>query len=127
MSLLLDTHAFIWFVAADQRLSSAATAAIREEPDRVFVSIARVWEIGIKHSTGKLTLDTSLADMVDGMGEDEMELLPIVPSHVYRAASLAFHHRDPFDRMLVAQALVDDLTIISVDSQLVAYGIRRLW
>jgi PIN domain nuclease of toxin-antitoxin system len=127
MKYLLDTHTLIWFAAEDARVPPSITDVIARDPTITCVSVASLWEIAIKLSTGKLELDGGLENLLDGMKRNRLESLPIAPSHLVQVSRLPFHHRDPFDRMLVAQALADDLTLISADSQLDAYGVRRLW
>lgn len=126
--LLLDTHAFLWFAFADERLSRSACEAIEDPSVVKMLSVASLWEIAIKLSLGKLELGTSLDrffhDEVEGR---EIEVLAISNAHLLRVAGLPFHHRDPFDRLLVAQALVEGLAIATSDAGLAAYGISRLW
>lgn len=127
MRALLDTHTLLWFAADDPRLSQSADHAIRDRGIQAFVSVASLWEIGIKIRIGKLKLDHGWDGLLQGMKQNDLQVLPVTPQHVVMTCQLPFHHRDPFDRMLVAQALVEDLTIVSADSQFDAYGIRRLW
>ncbi|MGC4106186.1 MAG: type II toxin-antitoxin system VapC family toxin [Thermomicrobiales bacterium] len=127
MKYLLDSHTLIWFAAEDAKLSPAAMEVIARDPTATYVSIASLWEIGIKLSTGKLELAGGLESLLDGMARNRLELLAISSSHVVKISQLPYHHRDPFDRMIAAQALVDDLVVISADPALDAYGVRRLW
>jgi PIN domain nuclease of toxin-antitoxin system len=128
MRVLLDTHAWLWFVLGDTSLSSAARAAIEDKTNQKLISPASYWELAIKISIGKYLLpesyETFMTRAVDGQG---FKVLPILPAHTSRVARLPFHHRDPFDRLLVGQALAEDLTLISNDGALDAYGARRLW
>ena len=128
MALLLDTHAFLWWVDDAPRLTEGARAAIGE-PDQVcFVSLASCWEIAIKVSLGKLTVQSSLERFVaEQMATNGFQPLAITLGHVARVATLPFHHRDPFDRLLVAQAIDKDLTIVSADPVFQKYGVRRVW
>jgi PIN domain nuclease of toxin-antitoxin system len=126
--LLLDTHAFLWWLAGDERLSVGAREAIGEELDPVFVSAASIWEISTKHRLGKLpgasAIVGDLAGVIEGQG---FVGLPITIRHGQAAGALPGPHRDPFDRMLIAQAMLDDLTLVSNERAFSAYGVRRLW
>lgn len=128
MQALLDTHTFLWFIRDSPQLSVKAREIIEDTANDVFLSIASPWETGIKVSAGKLTLDRP----VDTFFEDFMQLsrvtmLPITLVHIARVSVLPFHHRDPFDRMLVAQSLTENIPLVSADAALDAYGITRLW
>lgn len=127
MRYLFDTHAFLWLASGDERLP-ASVRAIYEEPEHeCFISIASVWEMAIKVSLGKLILGVTLARLVqDGMDRG-IRLLSIHPSHAYVVETLPFHHRDPFDRMLVAQAADEAMLLVSGDEILDAYPIQRVW
>jgi PIN domain nuclease of toxin-antitoxin system len=126
--LLLDTHAFLWWLAGDEKLSVRAREAINEELDPVFVSAASVWEISTKHRLGKLpgasTIVGHFTDVIEGQG---FVGLPITVRHGETAGALPGPHRDPFDRMLIAQALIDDLVLVSNEQHFGAYGTRLLW
>ena len=123
MKLLLDTHVLIWFVGGDARLSTAARAAI-ERADERLLSVASVWEIAIKTSLGKLTLDRDLDEWVEeACGRAAVDMLAIEARHALATAVLPWHHRDPFDRLLVAQAMVEGATLVSADPKMGAYGI----
>lgn len=123
MRLLLDTHAFIWWSDADARMSAEMRETVREA-DEVFVSIASAWEIAIKVSLGRLvfseTFDVALTI-------SHFEPLAIEVRHTEKIKTLPLHHRDPFDRMLVAQGLVEDLILVTADRRLEAYGSSALW
>jgi PIN domain nuclease of toxin-antitoxin system len=128
MNLLLDTHTFLWFIAGSENLSPKSRKLIENEANRVFLSAASLWEIAIKVSLGKLTLSEPFETLVPAQLEmNSIELLGISVSHTSRVASLPFHHRDPFDRLLVAQALTEEIPIVSADEKLDAYGVTRLW
>lgn len=128
MKLLLDTHAWLWFVLADKQLSSAARTAIEDPANESYVSMASVWELGIKLSLGKYQLvtpfDEFLSLAIEGQG---FQRLDIAPAHVVRVSQLPFHHRDPFDRLLIAQAIEESATLVTVDTDASAYGIPKLW
>jgi PIN domain nuclease of toxin-antitoxin system len=128
VALLLDTHAFLWWVDDAPRLTKRARAAIRRPDQACFVSLASCWEIAIKVSLGKLTIESSLERfLAEQMAANGFQPLLITLGHVARFAALPFHHRDPFDRLLVAQAIDEDLTIVSADPVFQKYGVRRVW
>jgi PIN domain nuclease of toxin-antitoxin system len=120
MRLLLDTNAFLWWLSDAPRLHEPARRRI-ERAERVWISVASLWEIAIKVSIGKLRLEIDEVTAV--VGAHGLIALPVEPRHVRELARLPLHHRDPFDRMLVAQARVEDLTVVSGDRRLAAYGI----
>jgi PIN domain nuclease of toxin-antitoxin system len=128
MKLLLDTHSFLWFTSNDSKLSAVAYAAIRHINNEVFISIATAWEIAIKVSIGKFDLRQPVDVFINEQLErTEIELLNISVAHVAEVSRLPLHHRDPFDRLLIAQAKVEGLALVSVDSKFDAYGIARIW
>jgi len=127
MRVLVDTHAFIWGFLDDPRLSLAARRAITDAADR-YVSIASCWEIAIKVSRGKLTFAKPVVQVLpEQLALGGFQLLPIDLNDVARVATMPFHHRDPFDRLLAAQALDEDLTIVSIDPIFQKYGVKRVW
>jgi PIN domain nuclease of toxin-antitoxin system len=128
VQLLLDTHALIWWLAADEALSSTARNAIADSINDVFVSAASAWEITTKYRIGKLPEAGLLAADVAGfVGAEGFIELPVTIRHGQLAGSLPGIHKDPFDRILVAQAILADMQIVSRDEILSAYGIVRLW
>lgn len=128
MNLLLDTNAFLWFTAGDLNLSQAARAAIEDETNNRYLSVARLWEIAIKVSLNKLTLSEPFETLIpEQLAENEIVLLDISVEHTALVASLPFHHRDPFDRLIAAQAKVEQMTVVSVDNVFDAYQAARLW
>ena len=128
MRLLLDTHAFLWWVADDRRLSRKARAAIASRDSACFLSMATVWEMAIKVGLDRLELPSSVDRFVsEQMAANAFEPLPIDLGHPGDVARLPFHHRDPFDRLLVAQALGEGLTIVSADPVFAKYGVKRVW
>jgi len=120
VKLLLDSNVFIWMVVRPQELSAATRQELLDPTNDRFVSTASLWEITIKLSLGKLTLPGKLDVAVDGMAA---RTLPIAMTHVARVQHLPFHHRDPFDRMLVAQAMEEGLTIVTRDRHIAAYNV----
>jgi PIN domain nuclease of toxin-antitoxin system len=127
---LLDTHSLIWFALDDPRLSVTARELIEDPANEVMISPASLWEIAIKVSIGQLSLNRPYKDFVDEcLKPDIFLILPIEPDHVTRLASMTFPtgHRDPFDRLLIAQAIVEDIPIIGADVAFDAYPVRRIW
>jgi len=123
VSLLLDTHAFLWWRTASPRLGAEAREAIALA-DAVYVSAASAWEAAIKQALGRLELPDRFEAGVEASG---FEKLAVTFTHAERAGALPPHHRDPFDRMLVAQALEEGLTMVTHDTRLEPYGARFLW
>lgn len=127
MILLLDTHAFLWFGENSKRLSVKAREAIENSSNTVFLSIASLWEIAIKISLGKLKTKQSLEKTIQQTHEQGIHILQISPAHTLTISSLPFHHRDPFDRMIIAQTIEEQMTVVSNDSVFDLYKIKRLW
>ena len=128
MRVLLDTHAFLWWVADSTKLSASAHRAIGDEDNDVFVSAASAWEIATKHRLGKLPGAEALAvDIMGAIDDQGFEKLPIGVEDAARAGALPGIHRDPFDRVLIAQAMRRNLVLISNESRFDQYGVRRLW
>jgi PIN domain nuclease of toxin-antitoxin system len=123
--LLLDTNVAVWLLLGDrQRVSIEAVDALEDEQNEVAVSAASVWEIAIKRSLGKLTIADGWTATLARLGFDPM---PVTAIHAEAVESLPWHHRDPFDRLLVAQASVERLALVSADRRLAAYGVEVLW
>lgn len=117
MKLLLDTQCWLWWFAQPERLSEAAITHIANETNELWFSVASIWEIGIKVAIGKLLLPELPDSYISSrMGQLGMRSLEVTASHALRAAALPLHHRDPFDRMLIAQAQLEDMTIVSADA-----------
>lgn len=128
MNVLLDAHALLWYLAGSSHLSTAALAAIQDPANTLFVSPATLWEIGIKDSLGKLTLPEPFEKLFPArLDADGIMLLPLLMPHLQQHRHLPLHHHDPFDRLIIAQALVEDLTLISRDTEFPAYGVKLLW
>ena len=128
MQLILDTHTFLWYIFGSTQLSAAALASLRNPANEKLLSMASPWEVGIKVSTSKLLLSEPLeAYFEEQMRLNSIKMLSITLAHIERVSVLPFHHRDPFDRMLVAQSLTENIPLVSADAALDAYGIVRLW
>lgn len=126
--LLLDTQAFLWFWWDDPQLSAGAKATICDPSKRKLISIASAWEVAIKVSLKKLDLGVPYRGFIhQHMMRNNFEWLQIIDEHLAGVVELPFHHKDPFDRMLVAQALYEQVPIVSADSQLDSYGVTRIW
>jgi PIN domain nuclease of toxin-antitoxin system len=125
---LLDTHAFLWFVIGDRRLSATARSRIEAQGSEILLSIASIWEIAIKAGQGRLPLPSPVRRFIpQQMVENGIGLLPVALDHAMEVGNLPHHHRDPFDRMLVVQARMEEMPIISADSELDRYGVKRVW
>ena len=128
MNLLLDTHALLWMVDGAPELSGRAAAEIASAANVKHVSVASLWKIAIKVSTRKLTLARPLAEFIaDLRGTGLIQFVPIADAHLVTVAALPFHHRDPFDRLLVAQALADGFSVVGNDAAFDAFGVTRIW
>jgi PIN domain nuclease of toxin-antitoxin system len=128
MNLLLDTHTFLWFINNDNRLSLTAQEAIALPANDVYVSSASLWEIAIKCSIGKLTLTTAFDTFIpQQLTVNYINVLGITVPHLALVAQLPFHHRDPFDRLIIAQGLAEPMTIVGVDTIFDSYGVVRVW
>ena len=128
MRLLLDTHAFLWWLDGDRRLSLKSRRLIADETNVVLVSAASAWEITTKARLGKLPGARAVAaDVAGSVASQGFVPLDITVIHAQRAGALAGEHRDPFDRMLIAQTQLEDVSIVSDDHVFDAYGVRRLW
>jgi len=128
MRVLLDTHAVIWWVDQDSLLSHASHAAIADPANELLVSAATVWEIAIKLGLAKLSLSMPYGQwMNQALTALQASLLPITVEYAEVQAGLPYHHRDPFDRLLIAQALVEKVPVIGTDSIFEQYGVARIW
>jgi len=128
MRILLDTHTFLWWLEDNPQLSQTARDAISNWDNEILISTATIWEISIKYGYGKLALaeppDTFLPDMISQEG---FTVLPVKLEHATHVYKLPLHHRDPFDRLLIAQSQIENCPLISADRQFSAYGISILW
>lgn len=128
MNLLLDTHTFLWFINGDAKLSPKARALIEDPSNQRFLSIASIWEMAIKVSIGKLTLLPSFQEIVPiQLNRNDIAILPITLEHTLIVATLPFHHKDPFDRIIVAQASAESMSLLSADHAFEHYPVHCLW
>ena len=128
MRLLLDTHAMYWYIEGDPQLSATAQTLIQDKSNEVLMSPASFWEIAINISIGKWKLNRSYEEFIDiGLNQYGFHVLPILPTHTARLIGLPFHHKDPFDRLLIAQAITESMPIVSADVAFDSYGVTRLW
>lgn len=127
MKLLLDTHAFLWFAAGDARLSRRARAAMEDDDAALYVSAASVWEMAIKASLGRLVLPTTVDAYMAEKVAKGYRTLPVTWTNAAAVQQLPFHHRDPFDRLLIAQARSDGFAIVTRDRVFRKYGVDVVW
>ncbi len=128
MRLLLDTHTFIWFVYNAQELPDKTRELLEDESTELNLSLVSVWEMAIKVSIGKLQLAEKVTDLVTNqMTKDEIEILSITLPHLDLIETLPFHHKDPFDRLLVAQSQVENIALVSADVAFDPYDVNRIW
>lgn len=128
MNVLLDTHTFLWFIAGDSSLSQSARAAIEDLDNNRYLSMASLWEIASKISVRRLELSEPFEILIPKqLADNSIELLGISFDHTALVSSLPFHHRDPFDRLLIAQSKVEQMTLVSIDSVFDSYSVNRLW
>ena len=127
MKILLDTHIFLWLLSGDGRLSKKAGKIFLCEDNDLYISVVSLWEISIKISLGKLKLaDNWMAVIEDEMAINLIKLLQIRKWHCYKIVDLPLHHRDPFDRMLIAQAMIENMSILTCDDQFYDYDIKSI-
>jgi len=128
MKVLLDTHAFLWLITGDDRLSENARQTFLNTENSLFFSAASLWEICIQKSLGKISLKDGWFQTIQAeMETNTIQWLPIEMTHCAEVTELPFHHRDPFDRMLIAQAIVEEMKLLSRDSPLSNYAIELIW
>jgi PIN domain nuclease of toxin-antitoxin system len=127
MNVLLDTHALLWFVAGDARLSSIARQTIEADETVNYISMASWWEIAVKCSIGKLTLDDPLDLFMKQRTSEGFRTLPLEPHHLYPLVELPFHHRDPFDRLIICQSMVEKMSICTCDENFKRYPASLIW
>ncbi|MGL6225402.1 MAG: type II toxin-antitoxin system VapC family toxin [Thermoguttaceae bacterium] len=126
MKYLLDTHTLLWYASGDERLPSTARQIIQDVQQEAFVSIVTLWEIAIKLQLGKLNLGRTLDEFIVFTAQNDFRWLGITPSHILEYALLPLHHKDPFDRMLIAQTLSENMLFIGCDSIFDVYSIQRI-
>lgn len=128
MRLLLDTHTFIWYATDNSRLSTIARSLINNGENDIFLSTASIWEMAIKHSIGRLSFSLPFMEFIkQQLSVSNIGILEINLDQIEIVASLPLHHRDPFDRLIIAQAIAEQIPILSVDSVFDNYAIARLW
>jgi PIN domain nuclease of toxin-antitoxin system len=127
MAFLLDTHAFLWFVAGDKQLPESIKSKILNINESCYLSVASLWEITIKTQIGKLKLEISLQELFDYIDRNQIEIIQITYDHLLTLSELPAHHSDPFDRIIVSQAVTENLTLISKDKGLKKYKIKQQW
>lgn len=126
--MLLDTHTLLWLVEADSQVSTRAQDLIEESAIDVYLKIASAWEMAIKMSVGKFALRSPIEEVIAQQQRDnDITRLAVTIPHIARLTTLPFHHRDPFDRLLIVQAMAENLPILSADSIFDAYGVTRIW
>nr|WP_199314250.1 type II toxin-antitoxin system VapC family toxin [Leptolyngbya sp. FACHB-671] len=125
---MLDTHAFLWFIEGNSTLSELARNLIEEQANQRFLSVASLWEIAIKSSIGKLELKMTLTELVEReVYGNAIELLEIQPEHLDELTKLPFHHSDPFDRLILAQSLTENIPVVTKDDEFKSYSTTLLW
>jgi PIN domain nuclease of toxin-antitoxin system len=128
MKLLLDTHAFLWLVEGNSRLGRKASTVVADPSNELFLSVASIWELAIKVGNGRLVLSEPLASFVSKWTATyQLSQMPVLSAHAVTVTTLAPHHRDPFDRLLIARALAEDMVLMSGDAKFMAYGVPILW
>lgn len=128
MRMLLDSHTLLWAVDNPSRLGTQAKVELQNSANDLLLSAATIWEVAIKVGLGKLSLSIGYKDwMLKAISDLGLEVLPVTVDYAATQAALPFHHRDPFDRLLIAQAQIEKLTVVSQDSTFDQYGITRLW
>jgi PIN domain nuclease of toxin-antitoxin system len=124
---LLDTHVFLWLIQGDPQLSDRVRAIIADDASQLNFSVVSIWEIAIKLNIGKLKIEHSIEDIYQLLAQLKIEILPIDRSDLDRYLTLPLHHRDPFDRLIISQAIERELILISADGSFEPYPVQRLW
>ena len=127
MKCLLDTHAYLWWLGDPGKVGSDARHLIMDAKNTIYVSVASFWEMGIKSSLGKLALSNTLTSLADSLADAGLTLLPVSPAHCAAVRNLPFHHRDPFDRMLISQAIQENMVMLSRDANFPLYPVALRW
>ena len=131
MQYLIDTHVFLWFVSNAKELSKTAKKIIENGNNEIFISIASLWEISIKTALGKLSIKGKYESVINDLNDNSIQILPINFAHTVEQNRLPFHYRDPFDRIIISQAIVENIDLISIDAAFDDYlkgtSIKRIW
>lgn len=128
MRILLDTHTLLWFSVGDSRISQTARDLVEDVSVQKHLSVVSAWEIAIKYKLGKLDLEMGYESfMKDALNKTQCSLLPISLDHLTLVSDLELHHRDPFDRMIVAQSIAEEMPLVSADDALDKYAVERVW
>jgi PIN domain nuclease of toxin-antitoxin system len=127
MKLLLDTHTFIWFINGDKSLPAKTKKTIANLENSCFISIASIWEIAIKLSLKKLKLKSGFDKIAEFINENDIEILPVSFNHLQQLMELEFHHRGPFDRIIIAQSITEQLTVLTKDDNFKLYPVKIMW
>jgi PIN domain nuclease of toxin-antitoxin system len=127
MAFLLDTHAFLWFVSGDTQLPSPIREIIKDINQPCFLSAASLWEITIKKQIGKLKINISLEELFDYADRNQIEIVPITTEHLLTLSKLPQHHSDPFDRLIISQAISENLILVSRDKEFKKYKVKQKW
>ncbi|MDD2722950.1 MAG: type II toxin-antitoxin system VapC family toxin [Methylovulum sp.] len=128
MNILLDTHVFLWLRTEPEKIPEQVLAAYYDINNDVYLSLASIWEMQIKHQLGKLDLEVPLKDMIEKQrANNGLQILSVEPRHIYGLAELPFHHKDPFDRIILIQAKLDGLELATADTAFCHYGVNLFW
>jgi len=127
MNLLIDTHAFMWFINGDKSLPAKVINLIKNIENKCFISIASIWEIAIKFSLGRLDLEGEFGEISNFLNENDIEIIPITFEHIQTLLRLEYYHRDPFDRIIISQGIYDSLVIVTKDENFKNYNVKLVW
>lgn len=127
MNLLIDTHIFIWLQIELHKISAKKLQILEDKSNTLFLSLASIWELQLKIQNGKFSFPKLLPEIIQGQQEiNDLRILPITPEHIYELKNLPFHHKDPFDRLLIAQSIVEDFTLVTDDPKFSDYSVKIL-
>jgi PIN domain nuclease of toxin-antitoxin system len=127
MNLLIDTHIFVWLQIELRKLSAKRIQMLEDKSNTLFLSLASVWELQLKIQLGKFSFPKPLPEVIQAQQEiNDLRILPITPEHIYELKNLPFHHKDPFDRLLIAQSIVEDFTLVTDDPKFSDYSVKIL-
>jgi PIN domain nuclease of toxin-antitoxin system len=127
MNLLIDTHVFLWWDSQPEKIPNRALSALEDPDNTIWLSLVSIWEVQIKTQLGKLTIHQPLDSLVQQQQQNGIQLLPIKLNHILAIQPLPYYHKDPFDRLLIAQSIAENLTCVSADSVFKQYNIPILW